>query len=107
MYTGERVPPYHRGYMYMYPRIMASPAAGFGRLARSYYDLPVNGLLVGLARQRVGMTVALLGGKKNGMAMCACTTGVSWYFNEGTRQLLGRAAESIARRERLVSWLSQ
>jgi len=42
---------------------MALPAAGFGRLARSYYNLPVNELLVGLARQRVGMTaVRRMGG---------------------------------------------
>jgi hypothetical protein len=45
--------------------------------------------------------------RRMGRAMCACTTGVSWYLMMGTRRLLGRAAESIAGRPRLVSWLSR
>jgi hypothetical protein len=46
------------------------------------------------------------GGKKNGEAMCMCMYYSSlWYLMMGTRRLLGRAAERIAGRERLVSWL--
>ena len=89
---------YHRAYT----RIMARPSRRIWAVSAFVLRLPVNdGLLVGLARQRVGMTAV----RRMGRPCVHVLLEFRGTLMMGTRRLLGRAAESIAGRERLVSWL--